>query len=144
VDYDNDGVASPGDKRIFVYLGPPPSYTACPAGWQSTGNLIDNADLVDSSQVGGGFYDTWANAKVLVGTNAVISVSLVVDSSWLVDPQSFHVDNVSIDGDLYTFEPAVPANADACKNDGWQSLTRADFSTFKNQGDCIQYVNTGK
>ena len=35
-------------------------------------------------------------------------------------------------------------NANACKNDGWQHLTRADGSIFTNQGDCIQYVNTGK
>ncbi len=26
----------------------------------------------------------------------------------------------------------------------WESLQRADFSPFKNQGDCIQYANTGK
>ena len=32
----------------------------------------------------------------------------------------------------------------ACKNGGWMSLTRADGSLFKNQGDCIQYVNIGK
>jgi hypothetical protein len=37
-----------------------------------------------------------------------------------------------------------PANKDACKKGGWESLTRADGSSFKNQGDCIQYVNTGK
>ncbi|HEX5702255.1 MAG TPA: hypothetical protein VFX97_03450 [Pyrinomonadaceae bacterium] len=37
-----------------------------------------------------------------------------------------------------------PTNAGDCKNDGWQSRTRADGSSFKNQGDCIQYVNTGK
>jgi len=35
-------------------------------------------------------------------------------------------------------------SAGACKNDGWQHLVRADGSTFKNQGDCIQYVNAGK
>jgi hypothetical protein len=35
-------------------------------------------------------------------------------------------------------------DASACKNQGWQHLTRADGSIFKNQGDCIQYVNTGK
>src|SRR5436190_2806713 len=34
----------------------------------------------------------------------------------------------------------VPADANACKNNGWQTATRADGSTFKNQGDCIQYV----
>lgn len=38
----------------------------------------------------------------------------------------------------------VPTNANQCKNNGWQTRTRADGSTFKNQGDCIQYVNTGK
>jgi hypothetical protein len=37
-----------------------------------------------------------------------------------------------------------PPNKDACKNNGWQTFTRADGSKFKNQGDCIQYVNTGK
>jgi hypothetical protein len=37
-----------------------------------------------------------------------------------------------------------PANANQCKNGGWANYTRGDGSTFKNQGDCIQYVNTGK
>ncbi|HEY2812312.1 MAG TPA: hypothetical protein VGJ03_02490 [Acidimicrobiales bacterium] len=38
----------------------------------------------------------------------------------------------------------VATNKDQCKNDGWQTRTRANGTTFKNQGDCIQYVNTGK
>jgi hypothetical protein len=33
-----------------------------------------------------------------------------------------------------------PTNRDQCKNGGWQTWT----PRFKNQGDCIQYVNTGK
>ncbi len=37
-----------------------------------------------------------------------------------------------------------PANANDCKNNGWMTRTRLDGSAFKNQGDCIQYVNTGK
>jgi hypothetical protein len=37
---------------------------------------------------------------------------------------------------------AVTANQ--CKNGGWQTLQRQNGTTFKNQGDCIQYVNTGK
>jgi hypothetical protein len=37
-----------------------------------------------------------------------------------------------------------PTNKDQCKNNGWQTLHRADGTGFKNQGDCIQYVNTGK
>ena len=35
-----------------------------------------------------------------------------------------------------------PTNKDQCKNDGWQSFNVP--RKFKNQGDCIQYVNTGK
>jgi hypothetical protein len=52
--------------------------------------------------------------------------------------------------DTATFTPtagptsAVPTNKDQCKKGGWMTLTRADGSRFKNQGDCIQYVNTGK
>jgi hypothetical protein len=43
------------------------------------------------------------------------------------------------------FEPFVVAtDKEACKINGWKNLHRADGSTFKNQGDCIQYVNTGK
>ncbi|MFL6208878.1 MAG: thrombospondin type 3 repeat-containing protein [Pyrinomonadaceae bacterium] len=38
----------------------------------------------------------------------------------------------------------IAVNIDQCKNDGWQTLHRADNTSFKNQGDCIQYVNTGK
>jgi hypothetical protein len=40
--------------------------------------------------------------------------------------------------------PHPSTNKDQCKNNGWQSLSRADGTPFKNQGDCIQYVNTGK
>ena len=38
----------------------------------------------------------------------------------------------------------VATAKDECKNGGWADLTRTDGSSFKNQGDCIQYVNTGK
>ena len=38
----------------------------------------------------------------------------------------------------------VAGTVSACKNDGWQQLMRADSTAFKNQGDCIQYVNSGK
>ena len=38
----------------------------------------------------------------------------------------------------------VPTTAAQCKNGGWSTSVRSDGSTFKNQGDCMQYVNTGK
>jgi hypothetical protein len=39
---------------------------------------------------------------------------------------------------------AVAADVNGCKNMGWQALMRENLTGFKNQGDCIQYVNTGK
>jgi hypothetical protein len=45
----------------------------------------------------------------------------------------------------YDFEPyLVATNADQCKKGGWMTYKRANGSPFKNQGDCIQYVNTGR
>lgn len=38
----------------------------------------------------------------------------------------------------------VPVLATDCQNSGWTRTVRPDGSTFKNQGDCIQFVNTGK
>jgi hypothetical protein len=35
----------------------------------------------------------------------------------------------------------APTNANQCKNGGWQNF---DSPSFKNQGACIQFVNTGK
>jgi len=39
---------------------------------------------------------------------------------------------------------AVPTSKDSCKDDGWKSVARANGSTFKNQGDCVQYFNAKK
>lgn len=55
------------------------------------------------------------------------------------------VDKVTVNGTTFDFELKATATlAGQCKNGGWQNLQRANGSTFKNQGDCIQYVNTGK
>jgi hypothetical protein len=49
------------------------------------------------------------------------------------------------------YVPAAQFNAantavtkDDCKNGGWQTHTTASGGSFSNQGQCIQYVNTGK
>lgn len=38
----------------------------------------------------------------------------------------------------------VPTTDAQCKNGGWTTTVRPDGSIFKNQGDCIQFVNNGK
>jgi hypothetical protein len=75
----------PGDScSIFVYIGPYPNFTDCAAGWQTTGNLIGNADLrFDTSQLTGGtFYDSYSNALALAGPVKVLGIDLVVDGGW--------------------------------------------------------------
>jgi hypothetical protein len=42
----------------------------------------------------------------------------------------------------YDFEPF--RSTDECKKGSWQTMHRADGTAFKNQGDCVSYVNTGK
>ncbi|HEX9267944.1 MAG TPA: hypothetical protein VF965_10715, partial [Candidatus Limnocylindria bacterium] len=41
-------------------------------------------------------------------------------------------------------QQAARGNKNDCKKGGWMDLARADGTSFKNQGDCIQYMNTGK
>ena len=38
----------------------------------------------------------------------------------------------------------LPKNKKECKKGGWKNLYHLDGSPFKNQGDCIRFVNTGK
>lgn len=58
----------------------------------------------------------------------------------------FTFDNVpgGIAVDNHQLLLGVDISKDMCKKDGWKTFFRADGSPFKNQGDCIQYVNTGK
>jgi len=43
-----------------------------------------------------------------------------------------------------TVNRPVPTNANQCKNGGWTLAARTNGTLFKNQGDCVSYVNTGK
>lgn len=124
--------------NIVVYVGDAPSFTNCTDG--STGNLIDDEDLrVDTSQVGGTFYDTWANALTLAGTDEVTGVSLVVDGFSGVS-QEFLVTSANVAGVAYNFvEPEMPEEAttkEECKNGGWMNFQAG----YKNQGQCIASV----
>jgi hypothetical protein len=52
------------------------------------------------------------------------------------------VDKIVVGDQTFNFEPVnTVTSKDACKNGGWALF---NTPTFKNQGDCIKYVNTGK
>jgi hypothetical protein len=74
------------NKNVVVYLGPSPNFTGCDKNtWSSTGNLVGTSDKlrVDTSQIPGGSVDSnWASALALIGNEPILSISLIVDSSW--------------------------------------------------------------
>jgi hypothetical protein len=39
---------------------------------------------------------------------------------------------------------STPRTTEDCKKGGWRSFRRADGTSFKNQGSCVSYVNTGR
>src|SRR3954451_18508754 len=120
-------------RNIFVYFGTAPNYNDCPENtWVNTGDLLSNGLFVDTSQIGGTFYDTYENAVATFGQYQVTGVQLVVDGGWL-GPQMVLVDNVVVDDMTSTFK-----NKNTCKDGGWATYTGAP-GPFKNQGQCVSY-----
>jgi hypothetical protein len=115
-----------GEKNVFVYLGPSPSFTGCSTNvWIASGNLIGAVDgRYDTSQVQAGTQvSTYAQANALVGSYQVTGISLVVDSGWAFDDkeQTVKIRNVRVNGStFYTGQTTPPATgglnpAQACR-----------------------------
>ncbi len=89
---------------VSVYIGDPPNFTGC-TGTVSTGELIGSSDLrFDTSQVGGSFYSTYADALALVGNAGVSSLQLIVDGGWAAADGEQTVYVQSITGVTSAFE----------------------------------------
>ena len=113
----NNGTLSFSDPTCTVsYFGP-----AAPAGGESWVNWTAFATA----------HPTWK-----ISMNSTGDVPFVI----VDQPGRWTVTNVHL-GEVVA---NVASDKEKCKKGGWMDLTRADGSTFKNQGDCIQYVNTGK
>ena len=114
----NTGTLSFSDTTCTVaYFGP-----GAPAGGESWVNWAAFAAA----------HPTW---KISMNTSADVPF-VIVDQ-----PGLWTVTNVQLGQGAAS---DVATKKDDCKNGGWADLTRANGSSFKNQGDCIQYVNTGK
>ena len=89
---------------------------------------------------GDGTTDFYAFIGAFVAAHLTWSVSSSVPFVIADDAGIWTVDNVHLG-------PSAATGNDkkaACKNGGWATMTRTDGSSFRNQGDCIQWVNTGK
>lgn len=132
-----------GGGTVNVYFGPAPSFTGCGTASQSTGDVAAGSDLrVDTSQIGGTFYDTWSHAVALAGSQTITELAIVVDSDWVAgnDPQSVTLWNVQLNGTTYVAAVGPPTSKDQCKDGGWATF---NSPAFTNQGDCVSYVVTG-
>ena len=132
-----------GDEgNVFVYLGTDSASLPCvPGVWQNSGDLLEVTKLVDTSQLGGTFYQPYALALAQFGTYEVTGIQLVVDASWAFadSEQAVQVDNTMINSTLFTYEVPVPSSKDECKNGGWMTMGDDSGRMFKNQGDCVSY-----
>jgi hypothetical protein len=102
-----------------------------------TGDMSGTVDLSCPVFFGSTLYANWAafaaaNPTYRIATDAV---------PFVIADQPFR--GTVSDVQLGQAED-VASDKDECKDGGWEDMTRADGSSFKNQGDCIQYVNTGK
>jgi hypothetical protein len=100
-----------GEKNVFAYLGPAPSFTGCPQNvWMPSGNLIGSVDgRFDTSQVlAGTQVSTYAQALAVVGSMQVTGLSIVVDSGGAFGDkeQTVLVRNVKVNSSTF-FEPDV-------------------------------------
>ncbi len=142
-----------GVKYVFVYLGPTPNYQGCATDtWQNSGDLLESGLKIDTSQLGGAFYDDFDTAVANYGGLNVAEIFLVVDASYAFEDgeQTVLVDNVVINETTFDFEddedPEAPVfTKDDCKQNGWRDFNGEDGlpGPFRNQGDCVSFFATG-
>lgn len=108
LDADGDGNdQGPSDGEVFVYYGDSPNWVGCNEGSSQSGaNLRQASDLrVDTGQVGGTFYDSWAGLAQDHPDALVTRASLVLDSGWFAGDQRVTLTSATVNDT--TFTPAA-------------------------------------
>ena len=158
IQVDVNGTATPGGFTTLVFE---PVYntnqgTVVDGAWQTwDAYLGGNAIWWSSNPIPGApNRDTFVSWQSIVANNpdAVIVGGFGVNQGSGNPALTTAVDNLSLGYGgaeatcvTYDFEPfRVATSRDDCKDGGFQNVKRADGSSFKNQGQCVQYVNTGK
>ena len=148
----NGGTFSPGDFATLVFepVYNPSQGAVVEGAWQ-TWNAYDGGQAI--------WWSTRPMGSCLVPPCFATWNQILTDYSGATILGGFGVNQGSGNGGLtastdaleisygdvcatYDFEPFRSTNE--CKKGGWQTMRRADGTEFKNQGDCVSYVNTGK
>lgn len=140
----NPDIDKPG--TAFGFLPPGCSGTGCTA-FRAIVISLSNVDPIPDGSV-------MYTCKVNIAAGAAPgSYPLVVSNVGMSTPDGQPIESTGTDGAIIvsgapaptpTATPGSggPTNKDQCKKGGWRNFTVP--RTFKNQGDCIQFVNTGK
>jgi len=129
IDTNADGVT---DNYAFI------DTLGCNDGSANTGTLSLSDSTCTVAYGGGGSWVSWA---AFAAANPTWKVSNSLPFVIADQPGMWTITNVQLgQGEA----AGVATKKDECKKGGWADLTRANGTSFKNQGDCIQYVNTGK
>jgi hypothetical protein len=85
---------------------------------------------VDTSQLAGGsFYDTWAHALTLAGSQPVQDAALVLDGGWSNPTgQVVNLSTATVDGDSFTMPTATSGVVDNSAP-AWISVTKFNGAT---------------
>lgn len=135
IDLNENGQIDSEDGSIFIYYGGLPNFTDCVTGGvnQSGTDMIGLSDLrYDLTQVGGTFYDSYANALILVGNKSVLRASLVLDGGWAGDQVINPVSDVTVNDN--TFVP-LSGSAETC------NLPLAEIKITQLSGNTLGPIN---
>lgn len=103
--------------------------------WSSRTVTCSNGGVIAGG--GGAPFYTLTQIQTMCPSAQVVGFGVNIGSN---NPSyNVETDLVSFNNDAYDFEPTLsPTDKDSCKNGGWETF---NTPTFKNQGDCVSYVN---
>ena len=85
----------------------------------------------------------------VIRIEGVLTDDLSIEGNLIIIAINIIIINVEIDtddddGGSNSPPVSVGFSKDDCKKGGWQNLTRPDGSSFRNQGACVSFTNTGR
>lgn len=118
--------------------------------WNAQTGLFWSSKTAGSLNAGAGGPPYYTIAQVLAAHPNAKVMAFGVNVGSYNPNHVIRVDGVVFNGDTYNFEaveptpvPVVATNKEQCKNGGWKTLVTADGKSFKNQGQCVSYVQPG-